>query len=411
MNYRRRFLEAKLKRLFDHFPVIVVTGARQVGKTTLIEHCFSTSMKTVTFDPVIDIANARSEPEYFLQNNPVPVFLDEIQYAPELLGPIKRRVDQRKTNGQYILSGSQNLSILSDVAESLAGRAAVINLFGLSFRELTGRLGTRPLLQSWLSEGSFSPDMLRLSDGPQNFLRQAFRGGYPGVADLPQDLLGDYWRSYLNTYIERDVRRTANPANLQKFSRFFMLLAALSGSEINYAQLGRELAVDRNTAEAWTETARATFQWFTVPAFSKNPIKKIAGKPKGYFADTGFLCHLLSIGSPEAILTHPNHGAVFETWVFLDIMKNLQAAGIYDSIYHFRTYSGTEVDCVIEHNGRIFLIEIKATAQPGKKHTSGFRAFRECFPRENIAGELVVCSVPEPVQLSRDCFAVPWWDL
>ncbi|MBN1758312.1 MAG: ATP-binding protein [Chitinispirillaceae bacterium] len=400
-----------MKRLFDHFPVIVITGARQVGKTTLIEHCFSNKVKTITFDPVMDIANARTEPEYFLQNNPAPLFLDEIQYAPELLGPIKRHVDRQKSTGQYILSGSQNLSILSDVAESLAGRAAVINLMGLSFRELTGSLEKPSLLQRWLKEGTFTLDMLQNSTGPENFIRRAFRGGYPGTIDLPQDLLNDYWRSYLRTYIERDVRRTANPTNLQKFSRFIMLLAALSGHEINYAHLGRELAIDRNTAEAWTEIARATFQWYTIPAFSKNSIKRIAGKPKGFFADTGFLTYLLSISSPEGILTHPNHGALFETWVFLEVQKHLQEAGMPNALYHFRTYSGAEVDCVIEHNGRIFLIEIKATAQPGKKHTSGFRSFREYFPQETIAGELIICSVPEPLQLSETCFAVPWWEL
>lgn len=411
MKYRSRYLESRIKRLFEHFPVVVITGARQVGKTTLIEHCFSKKVKTVTFDPVIDVGNARAEPEFFLQNNPSPIFLDEIQYAPELLGPIKRYVDRHKTNGQYILSGSQNLSILSDISESLAGRAAIINLMGLSFRELTGQLGRVSLVQQWLDKGTITLDMIQGSTGPENFVQQAFRGGYPGVLDFPEDILSDYWRSYLRTYIERDVRRAANPSNLQKFSRFFMLLAALSGKEINYAQLGRELGIDRNTAENWTEIARATFQWYSIPSFSKNPIKRIAGKPKGFFADTGFLTFLLSISSPAGILAHPNHGAIFETWAFLEITKLLQEVGISDSLYHFRTYSGVEVDCVIEHNGKLFLLEIKATAQPSKKHARGFRVFKECFPQENIAGELVVCSVPEPLQLSDTCFAVPWWQL
>lgn len=411
MNYKSRFLENRLQRLFDHFPVLVVTGARQTGKTTLIEHCFSSNAKTVTFDPVIDVANARTEPEFFLQNNPTPLFLDEIQYAPELLGPIKRIIDHQKINGRFILSGSQNLSVLKNITESLAGRAAVVDLSGMSFRELNSRLGDSSFLQQWLSESELPFNQTSANPGPENFIRWAFRGGYPGTIELPQDLLGDYWQSYLRTYIERDVRHTANLSNLQKFSRFFMLLAAYSGCEINHKQLGRELGIDRTTAESWINISKATFQWFTVPAYSRNPVKRIAGKDKGFFADTGFLCHLLSINSPEGILTHPNHGNVFETAIMLEIIKNLQELTIHNSLYHFRTYNGAEVDCIIEHNGNLFLIEIKATSQPSKKHTSGFRSFRECFPNAKIAGELIVCSVPEPVLISETCMAIPWWQL
>jgi len=411
MNYKQRFFENRLTRLSDHFPVIVLTGARQVGKTTLVEHCFSSTAKTITFDPVIDVGNARTEPEFFLQNNPPPLFLDEIQYAPELLGPIKRIVDREKKNGRFILSGSQNLSVLSNISESLAGRAAVVNLSGMSFRELHDRLNDASFLQQWLSDGVFPLHMGAQNPGPENFIRWAFRGGYPGTIELPQDLLGDYWQSYLRTYIERDVRRTANLTNLQKFSRFFMLLAAYSSCEINHMQFGRELGIDRNTVEAWVNIAKATFQWFTLPAYSRNPVKRIAGKEKGYFADTGFLCYLLSIGSPEGIFSHPNHGNIFETAIILEILKNLQELGIPGNCYHFRTYSGAEVDCIIEHNGLLFLVEIKATSQPTKKHTSGFRSFRECFPNAKIAGELIVCSVPEPVRISETCMAVPWWQL
>ena len=411
MNYLPRFIENRLQRLFEHFPVVVVIGARQVGKTTLIEHCFSPGVPTVTFDPVIDIGNARTEPEFFLQNNPAPLFLDEIQYAPELLGPIKRLIDTTRQNGRFILSGSQNLSVLGDIAESLAGRVAVVNLTGMSFRELNNRLENNSFLQQWLTKGVFPVSVPDMIPGPENFIRWAYRGGYPGTLELPEDLIGDFWRSYLRTYIERDVRRTANLNNLQKFSRFFMLLAALSGCEINFAQLGRELSIDRNTAEAWVNISKSTYQWFSLPAYSKNPVKRIAGKEKGYFSDTGFLCNLLSISSPEGILSHPAHGNIFETAIILEVLKNLQELGLHDNIYHFRTYNGSEVDCIIEHNGSLFLVEIKATTRPSKKHTSGFRAFRECFPQERIAGELIVCSTPEPAQISETCLALPWWQL
>jgi len=409
MNYINRTLEQKLQRLASHFPVVVVTGARQVGKTTLIKHCFENKMKTITFDPVLDMENARGEPEYFLQNNPAPLFLDEIQYAPELLGPLKRSIDKNRENGSYILSGSQNLSVLKDVAESLAGRAAILNLMGMSSAELHGETQNVSFLEQLLTETNVTGAILNASSVPKVFVTQAFKGGYPGLLSLPDDLISEYWASYMQTYIERDVRRVAAIKNLQRFGKFFSLLAALSGCEINFNQLGRELQVDRNTAHEWTEIARATFQWYTVPAYSKNAIKKIAGKEKGYFADTGFLCHLLSIHSPQAILRHPNHGNIFETFVMLEIMKQLQKLTFKVPLYHFRTYSGAEVDCILEHDGELYLIEIKATTQPSKKHTKGFRSFEDCFPRERIAARVIICAVEEPLQISESCIAVPWW--
>ncbi|MBD3320240.1 MAG: DUF4143 domain-containing protein [Chitinivibrionales bacterium] len=409
MHYHNRFLEKRFSRLLQHFPAVVVTGARQVGKTTMIEHCTGDMVKTITFDPAIDIGNARAEPEYFLQNTPTPVFLDEIQYAPELLGPIKRIVDKTKQNGRYILSGSQNLSVMKDIAESLAGRAAVLNLMGMSQRELDRAIDKPSFLHTWLRNETSDADLLGRPAPHDTFVNRAFMGGYPGVIAMPPDLLSDYWASYTRTYIERDVRRVADISNLQRFSRFFKLLAALSACEINHNQLGRELSIDRNTALAWTEIARATYQWYSLPAFSRNPAKKIARKEKGFFADTGFLCYLLAINSPLAILSHPNHGAIFETFVVLEILKSLQEIGLRENLYHFRTYGGAEVDCVIEHDGRLYLIEIKATTQPGKKHAKGFQSFRDVFPREHVAAELIICAIEEPLRISESCLAVPWW--
>ena len=177
---------------------------------------------------------------------------------------------------------------------------------------------------------------------------------------MPQELLTDYWSSYMQTYVERDVRRIADIKQLQTFGRFLRLLAALSGCEINYNELGRELSVNRTTAVAWTDIARATYQWHSLPAFSRNPFKRITGREKGYLADTGFLCYLLSINTPRAILTHPNHGRIFESFVVLEVLKTLQENGVRERTYHFRTYAGAEVDCVFDHDG----YDISGTCSP-----------------------------------------------
>ena len=165
---------------------------------------------------------------------------------------------------------------------------------------------------------------------------------------IPDHLVPLFWESYLQTYIERDVRRVTNIGSLQTFGNFIGLLSTHSSGEINYNQLGRELGVDRKSALAWTEIAQATFQWFAIPPFSRNPVKKIAGKPKGCFSDTGFMCYLQRISIPEVIGNHPLKGKLFETYIVLEILKTIHSMPIKPNLYHFRTYSGAEVDLILE---------------------------------------------------------------
>jgi predicted AAA+ superfamily ATPase len=407
MKYKNRLLEGKLEELFRYYPVVAVLGARQVGKSTLVENLFRDRIGTVVFDPVVDVGNAREDPDFFLQNTMCPVFLDEIQFAPELLASMKRRVDRKKENGLYILSGSQNLAVLKNISESLAGRVAISNLLPMCRRELNEEAPSF-FLEKWLSGEQVN---LREAEAgePEPIFPYIWRGGYPKIMELPDSLVPGYWESYLQTYIERDVRTIANIGSLQTFGRFVGLLAAHSSQEINHTQLGRELGVDRKTALAWTEVAQATFQWFTVPAFSRNPIKKIAGKEKGYFSDTGFLCYLQRISSPEAIGSHPLKGSLFETYIVMEILKVFHSWPLRPNLYHFRSYSGAEVDLVVELNGRLFPIEIKAKSNPARKDTRGFASFRACFPHEQIQQGLVICSVEKPQRLSEDAVAIPWW--
>jgi len=409
MNYKTRLVENNILELFKYFPVVAVLGARQVGKSTLIENLFINKIRTVVFDPVVDIGNARNDPDFFLQNIETPAFLDEIQYAPELMNSIKRRVDLEKKNGLYILSGSQNLSVLKDISESLAGRVAIVNLLAMSRSEILGS-GRNTFIQDWLS--------MKISDvrqidspAPIPFYPYIFRGGYPKIMEFPDHLVARYWESYLQTYIERDVRRVANIGSLQTFGNFIGLLSAHSSSEINHNELGRELGVDRKTALAWTEIAQATFQWFSIPPFSRNPVKKIAGKPKGYFSDTGFICSLQKISAPEVIGNHPLKGKLFETYIVLEILKTIQSWPVKPNLYHFRSYSGAEVDLIMEFNGVLYPIEIKIKSNPSKKDVKGFASFKNCFPSEQCHTGLLICSVETPQMISKDVLAVPWWKI
>ncbi len=406
--YHVRLLEAKIADLFRHYPVVSLLGARQVGKSTLVENLFRGAIGTVVFDPVLDIENARQDPDFFLQNHPAPVFLDEIQYAPELLGAIKRRVDRRKLQGQYILSGSQNLSVLKSISESLAGRVAIIHLLPMTRREIA-REPESTFLKRWLADQFPSPPFPEPAAGAPPLYPAIWRGGYPGLLTLPDHLVSGFWQSYLQTYIERDVRAVANIGSLQSFGQFIRLLAALSGQEINHAQLGRELMVDRKTAQAWLEIAQSTFLWFSVPAFPRNPVKKIAGKPKGYFVDTGFICQLQKIGAAEVIGGHPMLGALFESYVVMEIIKTIEAWPMPPNLYHFRSHGGAEVDLLLELNGTLYPIEIKAKSNPNRNDGRGIAALRKSFPSERIGAGLLICAVDQPQRLADDLFAVPWW--
>jgi uncharacterized protein len=411
-KYKKRLIEKKLKELFTYYPVVAVLGARQVGKSTLVENLFSDVINTTVFDPVVDIGNARQDPDFFLQNINTPAFLDEIQYAPELLGSIKRKVDREKRNSLFILSGSQNLMVLKDISESLAGRVAILNLWPMSQSEVQNKVTDKPtkgFLEKWLSGTDYKYDTSPLQS--QATFPAVWQGGYPKIAELPEHLIPGYWQSYMQTYIERDVRKVADIGSLQSFGRFIALLAALTAQEINYNQIGRELGIARNTATSWTEIAESTYQWISVPAFSRNPLKKISGKNKGFFTDTGLICYLQKISSPEVIPGHPMQGRLFETFVVMEIIKLTQQLNVQPNLYHFRSHSGAEVDLILELNGTLFPIEIKSKTNPTGRDARGFKAFKDCFPNENIHKGLVVCAIPNIRELTEDSLAIPWWCL
>jgi len=408
MNYRKRAIESTLASLCRHFPVVAVLGARQVGKSTLVKHLFGDEYRMVVFDPVQDVGQARAEPDLFLDNHPGKLFLDEVQYAPELLAAIKRKVDRSREPGQFILSGSQNLSVIKNISESLAGRVAIVELHGLSWQEFTA--SPSGFLLDWVSGGPRidNPRPRTEEREPPPWYDAIFRGGMPGTLDLPETLLPRFFSSYVQTYVERDIRTVADIGNLQLFSRFFRLLSALSATEMNASQVGRDLDIDRRTALAWKNVLEATYQWTEIPAFSRNPLKRISGKSKGVFSDTGMLCHLQRITSPDMIAGHPLQGRIIETWVMTEILKICSAWNTIPGFYHYRSAGGAEVDLILELNGRLFPIEVKSKAHPSKKDAGGIKSFREAFPKEAVGNGLLICAASQPYRIAADVLALPW---
>ena len=351
--YLERCATGRLKQLFAAFPVVVVSGARQVGKTTLLWHAFS-GLDYVVFDPTIDVENARSEPDLFLQNHRPPLILDEIQYAPELVSALKRRIDEAQARpGMYLVTGSQQWQVMRTLAESLAGRAAFLDLQGFSLQELAGADARSGWLDRWLED----PDAL-VASRPQSavFLERTlwewlWRGTMPGAHALDPALVPDFWTGYHRTYVERDARMAGAVDDWQRFGQFVRLMSALTAQELNASQLGRDIGVTPQTARRWLAILAGTFQWIEHPAFSRNTVKRVSSKTKGYLTDTGLACYHARISSPSALGGHPLAGALFETAMANELRKRASLLAGSTAFSHWRSAGGAEIDLILERDG------------------------------------------------------------
>jgi len=409
MEYLTRRIEKRLHSLCRQFPAIVVTGARQVGKTTLLQHAFPDVREFVVFDPGIDIGNARADPDLFLNNRKTPLILDEIQYAPELVGAIKRRIDKDRSPGQYIMTGSQQWGVLKKMAESLAGRAVFLDLEGFCLAENSLGQTTHTWLECWLTE----PERLlsarpRRLERSRSLFEQLWRGWLPETHFLSIDVIPEFYTGYQRTYIERDARLIADISDWQQFGRFFRLVSALTAQEINYSQIGRDIGLTPQTARRWLDVLRSTYQWHDVHPWSGNPLKRVSGKPKGFITDTGIACAALAISSPQAIGDHPSWGALFETAVAGELRKMSYCLSPPPTIYHWRSHGGAEVDFILERDGRLFPVEVKASTHPTRADARGIHAFRKSHKNTRIEKGLVVAPAEEIVQLTEEDWVIPW---
>ena len=408
MKYKERMVSEKLLGMVKYFPIVVVSGARQVGKSTLLKKLFP-NWEIVVFDPVMDISNARQDPELFLDNHPAPLILDEIQYAPELIPALKRRIDQNKEPGQYVLTGSQQWSVMKSISESLAGRAVFQDVEGFSLAEENEEM----LSGLWLERYLNSPDeFVESSHSRMNVSHTLYeflwRGSLPECDFLPEEYIPDFLSAYIRTYIERDVRLMLDIADWQSFGRFIQLIAALTAQEVNYSHLGRDIGITPQTAKRWISVLKGTFQWFEIPAWNGNLIKKISLKPKGFIADTGLACHLTMISSPRAIGGHPMFGALFETAVFAEIRKQMNAMSQKAKIYHWRMHSGSEIDFILERDGILYPIEVKSKTSPTPKDAMAFKKFAQLFTQYKIAPGLVVAPAQKFERLNEFAHVLPW---
>jgi predicted AAA+ superfamily ATPase len=336
-TYIKRSLEPVLKKAASEFPAVVLTGPRQSGKTTILQHLFGKSCRYVSLEPPDVRASVIEDPRSILEIYPPPVIFDEVQYAPDLLPYIKEKIDaDRNRSGQYLLTGSQNLLLMERVTESLAGRAAMLRLLPLSQREAEGR-----------PKASLPWDSKRVSSKASKFsyreLWDGFlRGSYPELMAHPRRDLNLWHASYVQTYLERDVRILRQVGDLTQFQNFLRALAARSAQLLNLTDLARDLGVAVNTAKAWLSILEATYQVTVLRPYFANVGKRLVKTPKVYFTDVGTLCYFAGLKDPMHAASGPMGGAIMETAVLSEIIKTLTHRGIDPQVYFWRTTAGTE---------------------------------------------------------------------
>ncbi len=400
-----RHIQKNIQYLAKHAKVILILGARQVGKSTLLKHTYP-NLPHITFDPFMDLYNVKEDPDLFLSQYKDPVILDEIQFHPELMSAIKRKVDSSEQPGQYFLTGSQSLSVLKNVAESMAGRVRVVHMTPMTIHELYGYPD-----QHWLPYLLDSPQYL-----PEHFLgvipefslwKTLWRGGFPGFINQPENLHRSFFGSYVQTYIERDIRLVENIRELREFERFIRILSALSAQEVDMVKIGQEVGVTSQTVKRWLNLVDSTYLWHALEPYHGNTLKRLIKKPKGIFSDSGLACYLTRLNTPDAVGSYPHLGALFESFVVTQVKTILDSLNVSASLYHWRTSNGAEVDLLIEYNNVFYPIEIKSKTWLNRHDARGLKAFRETYPKNKIGMSIIIYSGDRCFYVDEGILAVP----
>ena len=365
--YIKRTIEKMLFKAVEQFPAVMLTGPRQVGKTTTLKRLFP-SYKYITMDDPESQLFAKQDPKQFLSVFSPPVIIDEVQLAPNLLSYVKLLIDEnRSLKGQFILTGSQNLLLSEKISESLAGRVAVLKMMPLTTREINDNKD-KPLI--WQEDQNKD-----ICKEPIDYWNDFIRGNFPElISDSKID--SKLWlSSYMQTYLERDVRTIKQIEDLNTFQSFLILLAARSGQMLNIRDISKELGVSLNTCKSWLSVLEASYQIIILRPYFQNVGKRLVKTPKIYFTDTGLLCHLLKISSAEQAIFGPFAGGIFETAVISEIYKTKLAQGEEPHIYFWRTSNGAEVDVVIQEGLSLIAVEAKSSATINAGMARGLKIF------------------------------------
>lgn len=414
--YIKRAIENTVIKLSGMFPVLLVTGPRQVGKTTLLKRLMEQERKYVTLDDPDVRFLAKTDPALFMQRYTPPVLIDEIQYATELLPYIKMRVDESGRKGDFWITGSRAFHMMKNVSESLAGRVGIVKLLGLSDAEIYG-----------YTAEPYTADAQRLIEraatikprGVNDIYARIFKGSMPALyADGAVDW-ETYYRSYVNTYLQRDIRDLTQVADEMQFYNFMTIAAAHTSKPVVYEELAGAVGISAPTAKKWLSILVSSHIVALVQPYYNNALKRVLKAPQMHFLDTGLAAYLLKWGNPEALERGAMAGAFFESYVFSEIYKSYLNAGKEPPVFFYRDKDQKEIDILLYQDGAVYPIEIKKAASPGKAAIKNFGVLSPVESPEKFGGMAqlkvkigtgsVICMAENLLPVDEKNWCVPVW--
>ena len=409
MQYIRRSLEDVIQKSTESFKAVLLTGARQTGKSTLLRELFP-DWKEITFDDQFLEDQARENPDMFLTLNAPPIMMDEVQRVPELFRYLKMACDRNDRKGLFLLSGSQPFRLMELASDSLAGRVSVIELATLSLRELMGDPCTLPFVPTM----DYVQERQKTARAPENIWNLIHRGGYPQLQEPGMDWQ-IYFASYVKTYLERDVRELSAVQDLDTFRRFMIACAARTGEMLNYSNIAEEIGKDADTVKKWISILEASGIIYILEPYTASVLKRAIRTPKLYFRDTGLAAYLTRWLTPETLANGAMSGAFWETYVISEILKSYSNRGL-DYRYFVSYYRGrdgknsgeSEIDFIIEENGILHPVEIKKNSRIKAEMTSAFQIL-DGIPDKKRGMGAVICGCPQPGLVRENVLELPVW--
>lgn len=409
MAYINRAMEATFKRMAQEFSVVLLTGPRQVGKTTMLKRLAEAegvNREYVTLDDITEREMAKNDPKLFLQLHKPPVFIDEVQYAPELFPYIKIYVDEHQQAGDFWLTGSQIFKLMDGVQESLAGRVCLLHMSPLSQAEACG-----------CTSEPFTVDFERLlmrskAVAPariQEVFERIWRGGMPAIVSGVKKEQKAVYSSYISTYIDRDVKEIADRVDSFKFLNFVTVVAALTSQMVNYKTIADAVEISVPTVKNWLNILERLGIIFYLHPYSNNLLKRMVTKPKLYFYDSGLVAYLTKWTDSETLMNGAMSGAILENFVVSEIVKSYQNAGLEPFIYYYRDKDNKEIDIVLERNGTLYPLEIKKTMMPDKRWTNVFGVLDKTSLKRGTGG--ILCLSDKFTAFDRDNLIIPVWEI
>jgi predicted AAA+ superfamily ATPase len=409
------FERTMIKTIEEHsrnFRVLLLTGQRQVGKTTIFEELAKGKRPYITLDNPKFRTLAKNDPELFMSENPPPILIDEIQYAPELFPYIKMYVDTHKNQkGAFWLTGSQKFSLMEGIQESLAGRIVILDLLGLSYREKKKLpYSSRPFIPEFSPSASRRQSIEKTKPaGAKEVYRHIWEGSLPELAANKKLNREAFYASYIHSYIERDVRDFYNVEKPLQFYNFVSAVAARTCNLVNYSNLARDIGIDIKTAQAWMGILERSGLVYLLQPYSPNVTSRIIKTPKVYFMDTGLCAYLCRWETPETLYAGAMDGAILETWCFGEIMKSYWHNGINPLIYFYRDTDQKEIDFVIEKNMTLYPVEVKKTAMPAQADIKHFSALNKLGKK--VGTGAVLCLGQNRIPINREAVSIPVWEI